>query len=115
MSELNTMLIAAVCGLSGIAGGWFIGYHAGLKRASEAIWEGMIAETSAMDSIPPWSGREKVIKECIEAVLAVRGVSMHVSAPMVAGDWDRASGMTAGVDKALDALRALRTVKAEAG
>ena len=74
--------------ITGGFAGMIIGYHIGLKRSSEAIWEACqdIATGNA-----PNPAREMAIQECIEAVGAIR--------PMQQSD------RVAGVDEALEALR----------
>jgi hypothetical protein len=77
-----------------------IGYHVGLKRASEAIWEACV--DTANNVTPPL--RQAIIDECIEAVVAIRPV-MGQSGSLPPDEFNRIQWVLCGVDDAIDALR----------
>lgn len=101
---MDMLLIGSLLGLAGIAGGWFWGYHSGLKRASEAIWEGCQEQAKVISSLPPVPEREKTIKECIATVLAIRPSEPYPGTVSME-DQNRAMWHRLGVDDAIDALR----------
>jgi hypothetical protein len=84
--------------VGGIGGG-IIGYHAGLKRSSEALWE--VCEDMAK-SAPV---REATIEECINELKSAREVTKWSQDGLYKEDLDQALLLRNGVEIAIEALR----------
>jgi len=102
VTEAEGLLLLLAAGV----GGAIVGYHAGLKRASAAIWEACQAtaqDTTAMNqaALPV---RERIIAECIKAVEKIRP---EVTADLKDKQRDAAIWMRSGVEDALEALHKL--------
>lgn len=95
MTDLSTTvtLVWLICGGVGIVGGWWWGYHTGIRRASEAIWDGLQEPR-----------REATIKECIGAILNVRPNDSHLGA-LSEDDRQRLILIRQGIDDAVDELQ----------